>query len=204
MARHGRTAANVARALDTRPPGAPLDEVGSAQAEELAARLAGEPLTAVYASLALRARQTAAPVAARHGLHVVAIDDVQEVSAGELEGRADVASRDRFEDVYAAWLRGELDAHLPGGESALDVVARFGPALTKITEGATGSVVLVSHGAAIRVTVGALLGEGAETRYVPNAGVVILRGTPDGWALEHWDGGAPITGDVTGGGRPGG
>lgn len=203
IARHGRTAANVTKALDTRPPGAPLDEVGRAQAAELAGRLATEPLTAVYASRAIRAQQTAEAVAARHGLDVVAIDGVQEVSAGDLEGRSDIQARERFEGVYQAWLRGELDAHLPGGESALDVVARYGPAVTTITEAATGPVLLVGHGAAIRVAVGAMLGEGAKTRYMPNAGVVILDRTPDGWAVEHWDGGRPIAGDVTGGAETG-
>jgi broad specificity phosphatase PhoE len=200
LARHGRTAGNVAKALDSRPPGLPLDEVGRAQSEELGRRLAPEPVTAVYASHATRALQTAAPVAAAHRLDVVAYEGVQEVFIGDLEGRADHASRQRFDEVYRAWTRGELDAHLPGGESALDLRARFVPAVVAITEGASGAVVLVSHGAAIRLAVGALLADTAETRYVPNAGIVVLQATPEGWALEHWDPAPPVAGDVTGGG----
>ena len=68
LARHGRTEGNVIKALDSRPPGMPLDEVGRAQAEELARRLAAKPLAAVYASRATRAQQTAAPIAAVHDL----------------------------------------------------------------------------------------------------------------------------------------
>jgi broad specificity phosphatase PhoE len=200
LARHGRTAANVAKALDSRPPGMPLDEVGLAQAAALGRRLAGEPVTAVYASQATRAQQTAAPVAAAHRLDVVVLDGLQEVFIGDLEGRADVESRERFEETYRAWNRGELDAHLPGGESALDLRARFVPAVAAIRAAASGTAVLVSHGAAIRLGVGALLGETAETRYVPNAGVVVLSDTPDGWTLEHWDPAQPVEGDVTGGG----
>ena len=76
--------------------------------------------------------------------------------------------------------------------------ARFVAAVEAVA--ADDPVVVVSHGAAIRLGVGALLGEGAETRYVPNAGLVVLTGTPGRWALEHWDGAEPVPGDVTGGG----
>jgi hypothetical protein len=92
LARHGQTDANVRRELDSRPPGAPLNELGRAQAEALAQRLADAPVTAVHASRALRAQQTAAPVAAAHGLPVAVVDGVQEVFVGDLEGRSDVAA----------------------------------------------------------------------------------------------------------------
>ena len=198
LARHGRTEGNVIKALDSRPPGMPLDEVGRAQAEDLARRLAVRPVAAVYASRATRAQQTAAPVAAAHDLPVVVLDGVQEADCGELEGATDPASHERFQDVYEAWLNEEFDARLPGGESALEVRARFVAAVEAVA--GADPVVVVSHGAAIRLGVGALLGEGAETRYVPNAGLVVLTGTPGRWALEHWDGAEPVPGDVTGGG----
>ena len=197
LARHGRTAGNVIRALDSRPPGMPLDDVGRAQAEDLARRLAAQPVAAVYASRATRAQQTAAPVAAAHDLSVVVIDGVQEADCGELEGATDPASHERFQDVYEAWLNDEFDARLPGGESAFDVRARFVAAVEAVA--ADEPVVVVSHGAAIRLGVGALLGEGAETRYVPNGGLVVLTGAPGRWTLQHWDGAEPVPGDVTGG-----
>jgi broad specificity phosphatase PhoE len=197
LARHGRTEGNVIRALDSRPPGMPLDDVGRAQAEDLARRLAAQPVAAVYASRATRAQQTAAPVAAAHDLSVLVIDGVQEADCGELEGATDPASHERFQDVYEAWLNDEFDARLPGGESAFDVRARFVAAVEAVA--ADEPVVVVSHGAAIRLGVGALLGEGAETRYVPNTGLVVLTGAPGRWTLEHWDGAEPVPGDVTGG-----
>jgi probable phosphoglycerate mutase len=197
FARHGRTAGNVSKALDSRPPGMPLDEVGLAQAEDLARRLAGEPVTAVYASRATRAQQTATPVAAAHDLPVVVIDGVQEADCGDLDGATDLVSHERFQQVYEAWLAGDFAVRVPGGESALDVRARFVAAVEAVATQDT--VVVVSHGAAVRLGVGALLGEGAETRYVANAGVVILTGGPGRWELAHWDGAEPVAGDVTGG-----
>jgi broad specificity phosphatase PhoE len=206
LARHGRSTANAARVLDTAPPGAPLDELGQEQAARLGVRLADRPVRAVHASRALRAQQTAAPVAAAHGLPVDVVDGVQEVFVGDLEGRSDAAALAAFDDVYAAWWRGDLDARLPGGESARDVRARYLPAVTRILASADstvdGDVVLASHGAAIRLVAAALLGDTAETWYVPNTGLVVLRPDPGGWVLESWDPAEPVAGDVTAGGAP--
>ena len=202
MARHGETAANVQHMLDTRPPGLPLNERGQAQAAALGARLAADPVTAVYASVAVRAQQTAAPVAAAHSMDVRVIDGVHEVFCGELEGHSGRAALERFMAVYEAWWTGDLDARLPGGESAHDVRDRFLPALDHILDGASGDVVLVSHGAAIRLAAAALLGDTAETRFLPNTGLVVLRPADGGWALEHWDGAMPVAVDVTAGGAP--
>ena len=202
LARHGRTTANAARILDSRPPGAPLDEEGRAQAKQLAERLADHPVRSVHASHAIRTQQTAAPVAAAHGLAVEVVDGVHEVSIGELEGRSDEAALETFLEVYNAWWRGELDARLPGGESALDLRARFLPAVERIVGADDGDVVLVSHGAAIRMAAAALLGDTVETWYVPNAGLVVLRREPQSWVLESWDTAEPVRGDVTAGGAP--
>ena len=58
LARHGRTSWNVQGRVQG---GGGLDEVGRAQVAALTQRLAAEPITAVYASPAWRARQTAQP-----------------------------------------------------------------------------------------------------------------------------------------------
>lgn len=203
LARHGRTEANVARMLDTRPPGYPLDDVGAAQALALADELGGLPVVAVYASTALRAQQTAAPIAAGHGLDVGILDGVHEVSAGELEGRFDEDALLRFNDMFAAWRDGRLDEAIPGGESAQEVRGRFLVALdTVVGRHQDGVVVLVSHGAAIRLVAAALIGDHPESRYLHNVGRVVLEADPaepTGWRLQSWDTAAPVPGDVTGG-----
>jgi broad specificity phosphatase PhoE len=52
----------------------PLTKEGAAGAERLAALLAKDGITAVFASPALRAQQTAAPLARRLGLRVITYD----------------------------------------------------------------------------------------------------------------------------------
>lgn len=200
LVRHGRTPSNVVHRLDTALPGPALDELGRAQADEVAALLAGWPVRAVHASRAVRARQTAAPIAAALGLDVTLLHGAHEVAVGDLEGRTDDEARRIFDDVFGSWWDGHVDRPMPGGESARHVWDRFLPDIAAAIDGvASGAVVVVSHGAAIRTISLALLG-GADgsgpgrpdaghgrDRPVPNTGRVVLRRDPDGWTRELWD-----------------
>lgn len=60
-----------------------LTDLGRNQAEALAAWLADEPVHAVYASPLRRAQETAAPLAAAHGVPVVVDDGLAEFDQGE-------------------------------------------------------------------------------------------------------------------------
>lgn len=193
LVRHGRTPSNVIRALDTALPGPPLDELGRAQAAEVAGLFADWPVRAVYASRATRAQQTAAPIAERLGLPVATLDGVHEIFVGELDGLADEASRALFDEIFDSWWDGDPDRPQPGGESATDLRARFLADVERALDGiGSGAVVLVSHGAAIRLSSAGLLHGRAEVgrgrdNPLPNTGRVVLRRDPDGWSLELWD-----------------
>jgi broad specificity phosphatase PhoE len=192
LARHGESTANAEGLLDTRLPGYPLTEKGHYQAVELAARLAGEPVVAVYTSRALRARQTARPIATRHGLAAQILDGVHEVFAGDLEGRREPDAHDRLHEVYRIWHAGDLEAAPPGGESAKQVLNRYlaGVAVIRSAHG-DGTAVLVSHGAATRLAVVALAanvpGSFAAPRLLSNAATVLLQADGAGWRCLRWD-----------------
>lgn len=195
LARHGQTPSNVARALDTLPPGPGLTAEGRRQAEDLGADLAGEKVVAVRASRATRAQQTAEPVARHRGLPVEVSDGMQEIYVGDLEGSTDEESRRRFEEIYASWHFGELDRPMPGGESGRQALARFLDAARVGLRGVTaGAVVLVSHGAVVRLVAARLTSVGAgraNAAYLPNAGRVVLEASdrePTGWSCLRWDG----------------
>lgn len=193
LVRHGRTPSNVSHTLDTVLPGPSLDDVGAAQADEVAGLLADWPVHAVYASVAARARETAAPIAARQGMDVAVLDGVHEISVGDLNGRSDDEAKRIFDDVFTSWWDGDTARPQPGGDSADDLRARFLPDVDRALDGVTGgAVVIVSHGAAIRLTMSALLaGRDGETwardNLVPNTGRIVLRADPDGWTLESHD-----------------
>ena len=195
LVRHGQTPSNVARTLDTLPPGPGLTAEGRRQAQELAADLADEKVVAVLASRARRALETAEPIAARHGLDVGVREGTQEIQVGDLEGSSADASRELFEEIYASWHFGALDRSMPGGESGRQALQRFlGAASASLDGVAAGSVVLVSHGAVVRLVAAHLTSIGADranAAYLPNTGRVVLESDhaePTGWACLRWDG----------------
>src|SRR3954447_18694717 len=63
-----------------------LTAEGHRQAARLAAALASVPLDAVYTSDLNRARETADPVAAAHGLSPIVMPELREIFLGDLEG----------------------------------------------------------------------------------------------------------------------
>jgi broad specificity phosphatase PhoE len=195
LARHAETDANIRLVLDSLPPGPPLTELGLRQADALADALAVEPVAGVYASTALRAQQTAQPVADRHGLPVEIAAGLHEVFMGDLEGTTGEESLLAFIAVAKAWSVGELDRAIPGGESALDAIGRFTDAIGGIgARHSHGVVVVVTHGAVLQVGVPALaqnLAELGPRPLVPNTGQIILDQddtTPTGWRCVSWTG----------------
>lgn len=192
LIRHGESTANAAGILDTRLPGHPLTEQGHRQAAELAQRLTDEPVVAVYASRALRARQTALPIAARHGVDTQVLGGIHEVSVGDLEECQGPAAHDALHQLYDAWHSGDLDQARPGGESGKQVLDRYLADVAAIrSTHQDGTAVLVSHGAAIRLAVVALAanvdGSFAGPRQLPNAAIVLLEADGVGWRCLRWD-----------------
>lgn len=194
LARHGQTTSNIVHRLDSRPPGAPLTELGHQQAQALADSLGDAPLCAVVSSVAVRAQQTAAPAAVAFGLPAQVRPGLQETDAGILEDREDREAQLEFVRVYGAWHEGRLAERIPGGESGLEVLDRFVPVVRELREtyldGGAGSVLLVSHGAAIRLVAAQLAGvngDFAATYSLPNTATVVLQPDGQGWRCVQWD-----------------
>jgi len=136
-----------------------LSDVGRAQAEALARRLADDHVTAIYASPLKRTLETAAIIGRPHGLAPILRDGLREIDHGRWEElrRADVEAQ--FAEEYAAW---EEDPYIfapAGGESGISVLARALPVIREIVLQHKGeNVVVVSHKATIRLIISSLLG----------------------------------------------
>jgi broad specificity phosphatase PhoE len=136
-----------------------LSDEGRAQARALAARLAGEPLAAVYASPMSRTRDTAELIVAGRGLDVLTVAELRETDHGHWEGRTREEIRAAFPDEYARWERDPFTFAPSRGETGLQVLARALPAFLAIVHRhPNGAVLLVSHKATIRLVIGQLLG----------------------------------------------
>ena len=143
LARHAVTA-ETGSMLSGRKPGIDLSDKGREQAEALAERLAVLPIAAVYASPIERTMQTAAPVAARHGLTVRTLPGVIEADYGEWTGGklGELAKEDLWRTVQRAPSR----ARFPAGESLAEMQVRMVAALeTVVAEHPGETVVVVSH-----------------------------------------------------------
>lgn len=200
LVRHGQSHGNVDRRLDTRPPGAALTDLGREQARTFAREWQHE-IGLVAHSVAVRACETAAEIGDERGLAPHQLDGIYEAQVGDLEDRNDDDAIDAFKAMYHRWHEGDLDARLPGGESGREVLDRIVPVLTQLRmrylddDSWDGDVVVVSHGAAIRLTAATLAGVDAGfalDHHLSNAESVVLAPITDGrWSCLHWGALAP-------------
>lgn len=200
--RHGQTPANVQGVLDTAIPGPRLTALGERQAAEIPHALSNEPIERIAVSSMIRTRLTAEPLAIARGLEIEEHRGLHEIEAGDLEGRKDKASVRLYLTTVFAWSEGRLDQRMPGGPDGREFFARYDDDIAAIAAASTGTAVVFSHGAAIRVWAGGRASNVdasfAENNPLDNTGIVELDGSPDdGWVLNSWAG-APLGGpDVT-------
>lgn len=195
LIRHGQTPSNVRGLLDTQPPGPGLTDLGIAQAAAVPETLAGEVLDAIYASTALRAQLTAAPLATARGLDVVIRSGIREIAAGDWEMLGDDDSVRGYLELVGAWLAGDLHRRSPGpdGESGVEVMARFDAVIAEIAATGVDAVAVVAHGAVNR-TWASLRADNLDDGFgaghpLRNTGIVILDGDPGtGWTAMSWTG----------------
>ncbi|GAA2181753.1 hypothetical protein GCM10009785_18090 [Brooklawnia cerclae] len=153
LVRHGESTANRDHLVPGWSLGVPLTDRGRSQAAGAAERVAesvGEQSALLFSSDALRARQTAAPIAERLGLTPEVTPLLREQGLGDLEGQP--TSR-----LRALPVPGGLDISevaWGGGESIATVHARLRRFLAHLASrpgGLSPVVVLVGHGDCLRV-----------------------------------------------------
>ena len=158
LIRHGATTLSA----ENRFAGAtdvPLSDIGRTQVRQLAARLGGDEITAVYASPLGRTVETARILAEPHGLEIEPREALREISHGHWEEKTRGEVEAQFPAEAAAWEEDPYTFAPAGGESGLAVTARALPALLEIVRAHPGGrVLVVSHKATIRLLLSSLLG----------------------------------------------
>ena len=153
LLRHAQTVWNQERRYQGWTDSA-LTDLGRTQAEAAAKALGGEPLAAVYASTLARSRDTAAAIAALHGLPVHEDADFREMAFGVWEGLTLDEARVRDPESYRVWAETPELFTAPGGETLADVKTRVLAALGRVRAAHEGkSVCLVAHGLSARVII---------------------------------------------------
>jgi len=179
LVRHGETDGNAARILQRADE--PLNERGLHQVEQLARRLVAHGFVRIVCSDLLRARMTAAPLAARSGIAIEESPLLQERNFGDLCGAPNAAlTENPFGPDFAP----------PNGENWPTFHARVAEAFAFIVSrrrSANGTLVVVTHGLVCHAIVErhALLPEGivAPTRFHNTSITVLHEDMPHGVSL---------------------
>jgi len=192
LVRHGETDDNKALVFQGQQCRG-LNARGRAQAELLAARLAGAPRpAALYSSDLQRARETAAILGRALGLEATLDVDLRETYLGAWEGLSSAEIAVRFPEEHAAWRAGR-DIKRGGGETFAELGDRVTRAVDRIAAAHVGGTVLVvSHGAALKTFGARVLRVPTERlrawRVQANTGVTVVeRDDEDGYRLLVWN-----------------
>lgn len=155
--RHGETEWNQSGRFQGHSD-VPLSEEGRAQAEALGRNLIVDQVDVIYASDLIRAMETAAPLAARFGLKVIADPLLRELNFGAWEGRSFTEVNADSPDTMKEFYRDPERAAIPESEPFPDFQKRVAGRVREIAAAECGKrVVIVSHGASIRILLADLL-----------------------------------------------
>jgi broad specificity phosphatase PhoE len=154
LIRHAESQGNFQHRLQGRRE-FPLTELGKAQADALASRLAELPVSAIYASPIGRAMETAEVIAAKAGLEVVPEPRVQEYDFGEaVSGRTWDEIREESPEVVEAMRNNDSEfPRYPGEEGRAAFQERVRSAMAELIERHAGDHIsaIVTHAGPITV-----------------------------------------------------
>lgn len=132
LLRHGQCHSNLENRFQGQVD-SPLTDIGRAQALAAAERLRQEPIAAIYSSDLIRARDTAAPVAARLQLPVTLTPLLRECDIGDVQGMTREEFREHSPEACALWESDPIRHRPPGAERYEDVIARCAEFIGQVT-----------------------------------------------------------------------
>ena len=154
LVRHGQTASSARHAYSGRAD-IPLTDVGRAQAQQAAQRLAGAGVDVVLTSPLIRARDTAQAIADAPGAPLRVDERLTEVDYGPFEGLDRAAASAKIGTAFDAWRADPFGAPVPGMEPLSDALGRA-RAATGDALAAHAHPVIVGHQGILRIVLVAL------------------------------------------------
>ncbi|THJ67485.1 histidine phosphatase family protein [Arthrobacter echini] len=157
--RHGRTEWNRSGRFQGQED-IDLDQTGRDQAARAAEVLLTREPSVIVSSDLRRAADTAGALAALTGLSVSFDERLRETDAGRWQGLTFAEIEEQFPLDNAAWRGGDPEVRAGGRENRLEVGRRMLAAVADAMEPVepAATLVIVSHGGAIRAALAALMG----------------------------------------------
>lgn len=162
--RHGQTDYNLNHKIQGRGINAPLNDTGRWQASRVAEVLREKPLERLYSSGLVRAIQTAEAIEEVKGLQNTPHTELDEMDFGRLEGLDYNDDQVELQWMLQEWSKGNGEARVTGGESAIEVFERANTKFQDLLAGAgpDESLAFVLHGRLIRILMSQWMGLGYE------------------------------------------
>lgn len=186
LIRHGETDYNRQRIVQGSGVDAPLNEAGLAQARAFFNAYRHVPFQRVISSELQRSIQTVEPFVDM-GISYEQSPLINEINWGTHEGKVSTPEMIRnYEEMIASWAAGDLDARLPEGESARQLIERLDRFISILAGYEEEKILVCSHGRAIRGLI--MLFKNAPVTYMEevrhsNTGLYLIEQWQDGWEI---------------------
>lgn len=136
----------------------PLSEGGNIQAQKLSRRLEQQKIDAVYASDLQRAMKTAEIIAKPHGLEVIPVREMRELSFGIWEGFTFDEINKRWPGEMKKWRQDPFHERPEGGETLQELCDRTSSFLKDTAKKHPGeNILIVTHAGPIRALLSVML-----------------------------------------------
>ncbi len=199
IVRHGETEWNAAGRIQGHTD-IGLSDRGAEQARSLGQRLSGLSIDAAYTSDLKRTSETARLALGDRSIALNETPMLREYHKGEFEGMTMTEIKAQFPDEYPKYLEKDLDYSPKGGESTRVVSARMAEIIGEIKSNHLDETVLVvSHGGALRAAMVSLLGmplEGNWSFIFGNCGLTTIDTFEDNAVLRHFNDTSHLSGSV--------
>ena len=192
--RHGESEANTLRVISNRESRYGLTELGKGQAVMLADRLRDVPLTAIYSSPILRARETAEILSQSFPVPYQTTESLREYDCGILEEKSDEESWKLHSEIAEDWTQNHNHLRKPdGGENFLEIKKRFIPFVESFTQNGfhqKDHILFVSHGGLLQLMLPEIL-TNIDHAFVRSNGIrhtqcIIAKRSPAGFFCVQW------------------
>ncbi len=153
LVRHGQTDSNI-KDIYMGWSAEELNNTGFNQVQQLASRLARQPIAAVYTSPLQRTMTTSRMLSKPHRLSPVIVQDLIEINLGNWEGLHISEIKQKWPEQFNIWRSDPSNITIPGGESLNSVTERSTQALQQIAAvNKDKNIIVVTHEIVIKVIV---------------------------------------------------
>lgn len=184
LIRHGQTP-TTGQVLPGRAPGLHLADRGQEQARDVAQRIEGLELSAIYSSPMLRAQETAAPTIDAQGLKAQLADSLIECDFGAWTGKklSELNKLPEWKEVQNS----PSTFRFPEGESFVEMQQRMVDGIEEIASAHPGEVVAAfSHADTIKAAVAHFVGtplDSFQRIHIDTASISAVEFTKDGMRM---------------------